>query len=108
MSQSTHRRTLVRTRDLATFRQALVRLSAAGPVDAIRRRVVIVPTRAAAELLRQSLEQDATAAARACAVLPDLSTRADWLARMHAALPGAPPMLTRIERHVIFERAARE
>ncbi len=101
------RRTLIRARGLAGFRSALVELAvASGPREA-RRRVVVVPTRAAAELLRQTIEARAWRDGRAALILPDLVTRDEWVAQLHAALPGAPRWLSRIEREVLFERAAR-
>lgn len=101
-------RTLIRARDLDAFRRALVTRALAGdPLDA-RRRVIIVPTRASAEVLRQSIEQQAQHDGRAAIVLPSLLTRDEWMANLHRALPGAPPLLSRFEREVIFERAARQ
>ena len=97
---------LVRARGLAAFRAAVVRLARDGhPLDA-RRRAVLVPTHAAAELLRQTLERDA-AGARGL-ILPDLLTRPDWLAAIHRALPGARRLLSRIEREVLLARAMTE
>ncbi|HWJ54868.1 MAG TPA: hypothetical protein VNR90_01605, partial [Vicinamibacterales bacterium] len=98
------RRTLIRARGLAAFRRAVVDLAGAGSIREIRRRAIIVPTRASAELLRQTLE--IAAPEGGAIVLPDLVTRDDWMARLHAALPGALPLLTRIEREVLLERAA--
>jgi hypothetical protein len=98
------RQTLIRARSLATFRCELVRLATSGDPRAVRRRAIIVPTRASAELLRQAVE--ATLPPGGAVVLPDLVTRDDWMARLHAALPGALPLLTRIEREVILARAA--
>jgi RecB family exonuclease len=100
-------RVLVRARGLAAFRRALVDASLRGHPLAARRRVVLLPTRAAAELLRQTVEDAVAARGRAGALLPDFVTREDWLRRVHAALPGAPPLLTRLEREVIIDRAAR-
>ncbi len=102
------RRVLVRTHDLTGFRQALVARGTAGDPLAARRRVVIVPTRAAAELLRQSIEAAARRLDRATVLLPDFSTRDELVVRLHAALPDAPALLTRIEREVLLERAARD
>ena len=61
------RRTLVRTRDLGAFRAAIASLApmAGAPLARRRRRAVIVPTHAAAELLRQTLERQAGSAAGA-------------------------------------------
>ncbi len=100
-------RALVRTRDLAGFRDALVdRATAGDPLNA-RRRIVIVPTRAAAELFRQTLEAHTRRSGRAAVLLPDLVTREDLVARFQSLLPGAPPLLTRVEREVVLEQAAR-
>jgi len=101
------RRTLVRSSNLAGFRQALVELAlSGGPFDA-RRRVVIVPTRAAGELLRQTIEAASVDASRRAIVLPDLLTRDEWVARLHDALGSAPPLLGRVEREILLARAAR-
>ncbi len=101
------RRTLVRARDAAGFRLALSELALAGPPFAARRRAVVVPSRAAAELLRQTIERRAAAGGRAAVILPDLLTRDDWVARLHGALADPPRWLSRVEREVLFERAAR-
>ena len=101
-------RVLVRTRGLAAFRAALVRLSTEGdPIDA-RRRAVLVPTRAAGELLRQTLERTASGAGRAGLILPDVWTRQDWLAALLRSLPTGGRMLSRLEREVLLGRAMRE
>jgi RecB family exonuclease len=100
------RRRLLRARDLAAFRSALVDLATEGDVGAARRRIVIVPTRASAELLRQTIEAR-LAADRPATVLPDLATRSEWIARLHAADGGAEPMPARSDRLVLMERAAR-
>lgn len=101
------RRVLVRTRDLAGFRSALVEHAIGGEPLEARRRVVIVPTRAAAELLRQTIEAHAERAGRPVVLLPDLVTRDDLIGRLHAALPDPPALLTRAEREVLMTRAAR-
>lgn len=101
-------RALVRARGLGAFRRAIVARALAGaPLDA-RRRAVIVPTRASGELLRQTIEQTVSAEGRTSVVLPDLLTRDEWLVRLHSALPGSAPLLSRTEREVLLERAARE
>jgi RecB family exonuclease len=101
------RRTLVRSSNLAGFRQALVELAlSGGPFDA-RRRVVIVPTRASGELLRQTIEASSVDANRRAIVLPDLITRDEWVVRLHDALRGAAPLLGRVEREILLARAAR-
>jgi len=55
-------RRLIRTTDVAGFRRAVVRLSTEGDLAAIRQRLVVVPTRASVELLRQTIEQGLHAA----------------------------------------------
>jgi len=100
-------RTLVRAAGLAAFRRALVDRALDGrPLDA-RRRVVIVPTRASAEVLRQTIEASVLGHGRTAVVLPDLLTRDEWIRRLHQSLPGAPPLLTRTAREVLLARAAR-
>ena len=108
-----HRR-LVRARNLAAFRDALVTLATSGSSLAARRRAVIVPTRASAELLRETIESrlrnrsPGSSDPRASAVaLPDILTRIELLERLLAALPNHPRLLTRAEREVLLERAAR-
>jgi RecB family exonuclease len=99
-------RTLIRTRGLAGFRRALEALALEGGALPARRRVIIVPTRASGELLRQTIERHALANAAQAVILPDLVTRDEWIGRLHLALPGAPPLLPDVEREVLLERAA--
>jgi len=100
------RRVLVRVPDLAAFRMVLADRSTAGGVWATRRRVILVPTRAAGELLRRTIEETALDEGRAI-VCPDILTRDDWLDRLHGALGGAPRRLSRIEREIMLAQAAR-
>ena len=101
-------RVLIRARGLASFRRALAELAVVGkPLDA-RRRAVIVPTRASGELLRETIEGATIAAGRPALVLPDLVTRDEWIGVLRDALPQAPVLLSRVEREVMLERAARE
>jgi RecB family exonuclease len=98
------RRTLVRARDLAAFRAALVDLATAGrPLDA-RRRAVVVPTRASAELLRQTIEARCHDFGRAC-LLPDFVTRTELMERLARATARPAVLLSRAEREVLLERA---
>ena len=100
------RRTLLRTRDLAAFRAALVDLATTGrPLDA-RRRVVVVPTRASAELLRQTIEARCRESGRAY-LLPDFVTRAELVERLARATARPVVLLSRAEREVLLERAVR-
>jgi RecB family exonuclease len=98
-------RTLIRARGTAAFRDALVACARAGSAADATRRAVVIPTHAAAALLRETIEARLRAEAPA-AILPSLLTREDLLARLREALPGARPLLSRVEREVLFERAA--
>jgi RecB family exonuclease len=85
-----------------------VRLSRIGaPLDA-RRRAVLVPTHAAAELLRQTLEGVAAREDRPGLILPDFLTRPEWLGVLHRVLSDERPMLSRVEREVLLGRAITE
>ena len=101
-----HRR-LVRTRDLASFRDALAQLATSGAPLAARRRAVIVPTRASAELLRETIESGLRSRPSAL-VLPDILTRVEFFEHLLAAIPGHPRLLARAEREVLLERAGRQ
>ncbi|MEO8482341.1 MAG: PD-(D/E)XK nuclease family protein [Acidobacteriota bacterium] len=102
------RRVLIRARGLASFRNALRHLAVEGGVLATRRRVVVVPTRASAELLRQTIEASLSSETRPAVVLPDMLTRDEWLGRLFEALPPGRRWLSKPERLVLLERAARE
>ncbi|TAK16909.1 MAG: PD-(D/E)XK nuclease family protein [Acidobacteria bacterium] len=101
------RRRLIRVPDLATFRRTLAAAAVDGDPDAIRRRALILPSRGAVELLRRSIEDTELSAVDRAVVLPSMFTREDWLADLHASLPNAPRLLSRMEREVLFERATR-
>lgn len=96
---------LVRVPDYRAMRAAIAQLAALTDLSA-RRTAVVVPTRGAAEELRVSLERRLEAS-RAL-LLPDLVTRGELYARLHAALAGAPRLLTDAEREVLLRRAARD
>lgn len=101
------RRRLIRVPDLATFREMLVTQAVAGTPAEIRRRALILPSRGAIELLRRGIEDAQLAGAGSAVVLPAMLTREDWLAHLVAGLDDAPPLLDRMAREVLFERAAR-
>lgn len=97
---------LVRVPDLKAMHAAVARPACTG-LPSVRRTAILVPTRAAGEELRRTLENRTLAEAEAV-LLPDLLTRADFYERLHAAMPGSPPLLTAPEREVLLRRAARE
>jgi hypothetical protein len=80
-------RTLIRARDLAAFREAVIDRALAGAPLEARSRAVVVPTRAAAELLRQSIEIRLGGVRAAGAILPDFVTRREFVERLGAAAP---------------------
>lgn len=89
------------------MRAAVAWLTPTGAMDA-RRTAVLVPSRGAADELRRSLENAALAEGTGALLLPDLVTRAELYQRLHAALPGVPPLLSEPEREVLLRRSARE
>ena len=103
---------LVRAEHLPALHRALLSLATRGDLGAVRRRAIVVPSRAAAQQLRQTLETlwfDLQPAGRdAALVLPDLLTRADWYQRLHERAGIAEPMLTPLEREVLLGAAARD
>lgn len=95
---------LVRVPDLSTFRSTIVDLATAGaPLDA-RRRLVVVPTRAAAEHVLRSIERRVLVAGTAVG-LPDFVTPRELIPRLGERLPGVPGVLLDTEREVLAGRA---
>ena len=103
----TQRRRLIRARTLSAFRQMLVQLATSGDPLAATRRALILPTRASAELFRQTLEASALRSGRSAVFVPELLTRDEWMVRLHGALADSPGLLTGFEREILMERAAR-
>ena len=102
----TPRRTrLVRTACLRGFREAIAALTRQLDVRQARDTVVIVPTRAAADQLRGTLERSAAADAPP---LPRLLTREGWYAALAARAGPPAPLLSAVERYVLMQAAARE
>jgi RecB family exonuclease len=71
-----------------------------------RTMAIIVPTRSAAEVLRDTLEWQRLTGDATTVMLPDLVTRDEFYDRLHARVPNAPGRLTDYEREVIFRRSA--
>jgi RecB family exonuclease len=72
---------------------------------------VIVPSAAAADQLRRTLENHhllAASTADRALILPHILTRSGWYDAMHARLPSPPRRLTELEREVLLNAAARE
>ena len=72
---------------------------------------MIVPSAAAADQLRRTLENHwllPRSASDRALFLPDILTRAGWYDEMHSRLPSPPRRLTDLEREVILNAAARD
>ncbi|HET7618425.1 MAG TPA: PD-(D/E)XK nuclease family protein [Vicinamibacterales bacterium] len=95
----------MRVPDLRSFQHAIVRRLPAAPIEA-RRCALLVPSHAAAEELRRTIERSMLRGP-SVAAMPDLLTRDGLYARLHERL-GAPPLLSNFDREVLFRRAARE
>jgi ATP-dependent helicase/nuclease subunit B len=96
---------LIRVADLSAFRTAVAELSCrGGPLDA-RDRLVVVPTRAAAEQLRRSLE-DRTLPEGGTLVLPDLLPVSELVLAFLRRLSDVP-LLLEAEREVLLGVACR-
>jgi RecB family exonuclease/inactivated superfamily I helicase len=94
---------LLRVPDLQSMHAHLAACTAAAEP---RRCAIIVPTRGAAEALRQTLEHRCLTTAARAIVLPDLVTRGEFYEQLHARLIDPAPRLNDFEREVIFRRAA--
>ncbi len=102
---------LFRAPDLRAFQRTIRRL--AGHTDVWRARscAVIVPSAAAADQLRRTLENHcllATSPADRALALPQILTRSGWYDAMHARLPSPPRRLSDLEREVLLNAAARD
>src|SRR4029078_1311448 len=73
-----------------------------------RRCAIIVPSRVAAEAVRQTLENRCLTPESPALLLPDIVTRGEFYDRLHSRLPTPPAKLTDFEREVIFRRSAIE
>ncbi|MGD9906869.1 MAG: PD-(D/E)XK nuclease family protein [Vicinamibacterales bacterium] len=99
---------LHRAADADGFRRVIAALVGATPPLAARDVAVVVPTRAAGDELRRSIETRLLGPARPALCLPHLVTRADLLQLFRARLTAPPPWLSPFDREVILARAAAE
>ncbi len=93
--------------DLPAFRRAIADCLDRGGAWDLRSSVVLVPSRAAADQLRWTLEERLRAEGDAF-VPPRVATRDDLYAELHRRLGDAPPRLGAIERLVCGRAAAEE
>ena len=97
---------LHRAADPDGFRRVIAALVAETQPFAARDAAVVVPTRAAGDELRRSLEHLLLTPARPALCLPHLTTRADLLALLRQRLVDPPVVLSPFDREVILARAA--
>lgn len=105
----TPRRTkLVRVPDLAGFRTTLTDwISVLSPEEA-RDTFFLVPTRAAAEQLRRTVEDRLLNATRAALIWPLVATRQDLYDELATRLASPPAMQSAFEREVVLAAVARD
>lgn len=115
---------LIRVPTLRAAQRAIAALAGGLPTSGARATAVLTPTAAASSQLQRTLERirlgpreqpasdfeqlglDRPRAAGAIC-WPDLVSRSAWYARLHARLPGAPPLLDEFERETLMRAAAR-
>jgi len=99
---------LHRAADADGFRRVIAALVEETQPLAARDAAVVVPTRAAGDELRRSLEALLLGPARRSLCLPHLVTRADLLQLLRRRLVDPPAWLSPFDREVILARAAAE
>jgi RecB family exonuclease len=98
---------LTRAADLSAFRTALTDwILALSPAQA-RDTCVLVPTRAAAEQLRRTVEDGAFSQQRTAVIWPVLVTRHDFYDELSGRLASPPRLLSPFEREVLLSAACR-
>lgn len=95
---------LVRVEGLQAFREAAISLAVEGSPLEARDRLVIVPTRAAAEHLVRGIEDASPSGA---VILPDFATASELVGRFAARLPVGSRELSGEEREVLLRVASR-
>jgi RecB family exonuclease len=99
---------LLRVADLAAFQSALTGIVEGLSVDRARDTFVLVPTRAAAEQLRRTIEDRVLSPSRSTIVFPLLGTRGDLYDELAARCAQAPRLLSALEREVLVAAVARD
>ena len=99
---------MIRVRDLPAFRTALTESIATLALPAACHTCIVVPTRAAGEQLRRTVEDRQLDASRAALVWPIVATRHDLYLELGARLGVAPSLLSPVEREVILSAVARD
>lgn len=99
---------LHRAVDLDGFRRAVYDIAVSAQPFDVREHFVVVPTGAAADELRRTLEQLAWQDGHAALCLPRIGTRGDLLDTLAARLSPPPSRLNAFDREVLLARAARD
>jgi hypothetical protein len=102
---------LFRTEDLRAFQRTIRRLASHDDVWRARSCAVIVPSAAAADQLRRTLENHrllGRSSTDRALVLPQILTRSGWYDAMQCAARTAARRLSELEREVLLNAAARE
>ena len=102
---------LFRAPDLRAFQRTIRRLASHADIRRARDCAVIVPSAAAADQLRRTLENHrllGSSTADRAVFLPQILTRSGWYDAMHSRLPSPPRRLTDLEREVLLNAAARD
>jgi RecB family exonuclease len=97
---------LHRAADASGFRRVIAGLVAETQPFVARDAAIVVPTGAAGDELRRSLERELLGPSRPALCLPHLGTRADLLHLLRARLEAPPAWLSPFDREVILARAA--
>ncbi|MGE3274744.1 MAG: PD-(D/E)XK nuclease family protein [Vicinamibacterales bacterium] len=98
---------LVRVPDLAAFRRALVDFVAALPAGAASDSFILVPTRAAGEYLRRTIEDRLLTPERPAVQVPQIGTRADFYRLAAGRLADHLVPASPFEREVLMSAGAR-
>ena len=99
---------LHRAADAGGFRRVIAALVEETQPFAARDAVVVVPTRAAGDELRRSLERLLLGPTRPALCLPHIGTRVDLVQQLRARLVAPPEWLSPFDREVILARGAAE
>jgi RecB family exonuclease len=102
---------LFRTPHLRSFQSVIRRLADHPDLSRLRDCAVIVPSTAAADQLRRTIENrhlSGRSSSDRAVWLPAILTRSGWYDAMHARLPVPPRRLADLEREVLLNAAANE
>lgn len=98
----------MRVADLAAYRTTLTDWITGLSLEEARDTFFLVPTRAAAEQLRRTVEDRTLNAKRSALIWPLVATRRDLYEELAARLAAPPAMLSAFEREVILSAVARD